>query len=74
MGYFQLYLNNSKIGLIGLAEIEWVQTLMCLTVDDVKYEDFVSCANRYAKKLRVEEGCEIVIALTHMRNVILLEG
>mmetsp|Transcript_18657 Transcript_18657/g.18328 ORF Transcript_18657/g.18328 Transcript_18657/m.18328 type:complete len:389 (-) Transcript_18657:38-1204(-) len=34
--------------------------------DDYVYEDFIKSANKWCPKLR-EQGCELIIALTHMR-------
>jgi 5'-nucleotidase len=60
--------HGFRVGVIGLAESEWIETLESLTLDDLDYEDFVTCAERWGKHLRVEEKCDIVIALTHMRT------
>lgn len=54
-----------------MGEYEWIETLNCLTPADVAYEDYIVSANKWAKKLREEDKCELVIALTHMRDVIL---
>lgn len=59
--------NNIKIGLIGLIEEEWMDTLGVIDVSELVYTDFVQAGNELAAKLR-RKGCEIVIALTHMRN------
>lgn len=56
-----------KIGLIGLVEREWLDTLSTIDASEVTYSDFVEVGNRLAAQLR-DEGCEVVIALTHMRN------
>ena len=37
-------------------------------LSDINYEDFVDCGNRLGKYLREEEGCDYVIALTHIRT------
>ena len=55
-----------KIGFIGIAEREWVSTFKDLEVD-VLYQNYKRTAVEYAKKLREEEGCNYIIALTHMR-------
>lgn len=55
-----------KIGIIGLAEQEWLDTIVSLEDDDYIYEDFIKSARKWCKKLR-EQDCELVIALTHMR-------
>lgn len=57
-----------RFGFMGLAEIGWITTLNCIDLDEVVYEDFVSCANRLAIELREVYKCDYVIALTHMRT------
>lgn len=57
-----------KFGLMGLIEMGWIATLNCIDLDEVKFEDFVTCGNRLAKELREVYKCDYVIALTHMRN------
>ena len=51
---------------MGLAEHEWMDSVISIEEEDYTFEDFIECGKRWAKKLK-EEGCEIVIALTHMR-------
>jgi 5'-nucleotidase len=58
--------NGIKIGIIGLAEEEWLDAIISLEEDDYIFEDFVKSGRKWCKKLR-EEGCELIIALTHMR-------
>ncbi len=36
-------------------------------MDELRYEDYVVCANRLSKDLREVYKCDYVIALTHMR-------
>ncbi|CDJ61498.1 nucleotidase, putative [Eimeria maxima] len=55
-----------RIGVIGLVEREWLDTLACISADDVVYVDYVLAANRMCRFLRAKE-CELIIALTHMR-------
>ncbi|CDI78306.1 nucleotidase, putative [Eimeria acervulina] len=55
-----------RIGVIGLVEREWLDTLACINADDVVYVDYVVAANRMCRFLRAKE-CELIIALTHMR-------
>lgn len=59
--------NQVTIGLIGLVEQEWLDTLPTIDPQEVTYIDFVKAGNQLAEELR-NEGCEIVIALTHMRT------
>lgn len=55
-----------KIGLVGLVEQEWLNTLSTLDESDLDYLDYVTEGSRIAKELK-QEGAELVIALTHMR-------
>ena len=60
-------INGVKIGFIGLIEKELIDS--CPTFFKIKYEyeDFVDCAKRYVKIFQ-EEQCDLIIALTHMRD------
>ena len=53
-----------KIGLIGLAEPDWIESTWS---QHMVYEDYVDKANELVAELK-EEGVDIVIALTHMRE------
>lgn len=55
------------IGLIGLIEDSWLATLSSVDPRDLEYEDFVECARWWSQRLRADHGCDLVIALTHMR-------
>ncbi|XP_053618466.1 snake venom 5'-nucleotidase isoform X2 [Plodia interpunctella] len=71
-----LMCNGHKIGLIGLVEQEWLDTLATINPDEVTFIDFVQAGTKLASQLK-QEGCEYVIALTHMRtpnDVKLAEG
>eukprot|EP00128_Syssomonas_multiformis_P011845 Colp12_sorted_trinity150504_noHs@10225 len=59
--------NGHKIGLMGLVEIEWLVTLATIAPEELEFTDFVECANKLSKELRAQ-GCEMIIALTHMRQ------
>eukprot|EP00111_Clytia_hemisphaerica_P020632 TCONS_00060812-protein len=59
--------HGHKIGIIGLVEKEWLVTLSALDADDIEYTDFIDSGRALATSLREEEGCEYIIALTHMR-------
>ncbi|KAK6186162.1 hypothetical protein SNE40_008256 [Patella caerulea] len=58
--------NGVKIGLIGLVEEEWIETLATIDPEDVTYTDYVEAGRKLAGALR-HQGADIVIALTHMR-------
>ncbi|XP_028410070.1 uncharacterized protein LOC114532703 [Dendronephthya gigantea] len=59
--------KGHKIGLIGLVEREWLVTLATISIDEVDYVDFVTEGRRLCSELR-QEGCDFIIALTHMRE------
>jgi len=56
-----------KIGLIGLVEKEWLDTLSTINPEEVTYTDYVESGQALAKELRAK-GCQFIIALTHMRT------
>lgn len=56
-----------KIGLIGLVEKEWLETLSTINPEEVTFTDYVDAGQSLAKELR-GKGCQFVIALTHMRT------
>ncbi|XP_048735520.2 mannosylglucosyl-3-phosphoglycerate phosphatase-like isoform X3 [Ostrea edulis] len=58
--------NNYKIGLVGLVEEEWMETLATLDPEDITYVDFVSKGKQLCKDLK-QKGVDLIIALTHMR-------
>ena len=55
-----------KIGIMGIAEREWIDLFKNLEVGII-YQNYKRTAAEYARKLRDEEGCNFIIALTHMR-------
>ncbi|ORZ40200.1 Metallo-dependent phosphatase-like protein [Catenaria anguillulae PL171] len=56
-----------KIGVIGLVEREWLDTIVSLPPNLV-FKDFVEIGRTLARRLRGPEfGCHMVVALTHMR-------
>ena len=40
---------------MGLAEQEWLTTLVCFKIDEVNYEPFVTIGQKIAKELRENE-------------------
>jgi len=58
--------NGKKIGVVGLIEQDWIETLSTLDPEDVEYIDFVTEGRRLALELK-EQGADYIIALTHMR-------
>ena len=58
--------NGVKVGIMGLAEEEWLECLTRLP-DSTRYIDQAEVGRSLCKKLR-SEGCEVLIALTHSRE------
>ncbi|XP_041926794.1 5'-nucleotidase-like isoform X2 [Alosa sapidissima] len=58
--------NGLRIGIMGLVEEEWLDTLGTIDKVNIDFIDYVVTADRLSKELR-ESGAELVIALTHMR-------
>ncbi|KAJ1972857.1 hypothetical protein H4R33_007037 [Dimargaris cristalligena] len=59
--------NSLKIGIIGIVEPEWLETLPSLP-PTFQYHDFIATAKELSARLRSPEyGVDLVIALTHMR-------
>lgn len=62
--YMMIEWEGIKIGIVGLIEEEWIDTL---TIDDaLDYTDFVVAGHDFAQRMK-DEGAEVLIALTHMR-------
>jgi 5'-nucleotidase len=58
--------NGIKVGLIGLGEREWLATINSLPPNLI-YKSASAVAKELVPKLR-EEGAEIIICLSHMRE------
>ncbi|KAF1950896.1 5'-nucleotidase-like protein [Byssothecium circinans] len=58
--------NGIKIGVIGLAEREWLDTINSLP-PDIIYQSASETAKRLIPDLR-EQGAEIIVAVTHQRE------
>uniref|UniRef100_H2YPK9 Calcineurin-like phosphoesterase domain-containing protein n=1 Tax=Ciona savignyi TaxID=51511 RepID=H2YPK9_CIOSA len=58
--------NGIKIGLLGLVEEEWLDTLATVNKSDLDFQDYVDRGRELAAELRAD-GADFVIALTHMR-------
>jgi 5'-nucleotidase len=65
--------SGIKIGFLGLVEVEWIATLS-MDTSNVTAKDPIEVGTLLAKKLREEDGVDVVVALTHSRmpNDILL--
>ncbi|KAK7868782.1 hypothetical protein R5R35_003628 [Gryllus longicercus] len=59
--------NGKRLGLIGLVEQEWLDTLSNINPEEVTFLDFVEAGRKLGAQLK-QEGCDYVIALTHMRT------
>ncbi|KAF8184960.1 Metallo-dependent phosphatase-like protein [Mycena galopus ATCC 62051] len=55
-----------RIGIIGLVEKEWIDTVATWPANFV-YNDMKQVGLKLSERLRGEYGCELVIALTHCR-------
>jgi 5'-nucleotidase len=58
--------NGIKVGVIGLVEEEWIQTLGKVDSNTLEYRDFVVEGKKLAAELK-QQGAELVLALTHVR-------
>ena len=56
-------IGGIKVGLIGLAEKEWVKSLAYINYDDMIYESFIHEAAKLAKELRKRD-----VRLISVRN------
>eukprot|EP00906_Rhabdomonas_costata_P004930 RCo007396 len=61
-----LTVGRLKVGVMGIAEQEWLKTIRDLP-SYVEYRDKFSCAQAEAQRLR-QAGADLVIALTHQRE------
>lgn len=52
---------------MGLIEYDWVLTQNKIKPSDYEYVDFIDKARELTKLLK-SENCDVIIALTHMRN------
>lgn len=43
--------GDYKVGLISIAEIEWVSTLSAFDEEDIHFEDIVECSEKWSKIL-----------------------
>ena len=59
--------EGRRVGILGLVEREWLDTLATINTDQVDFQDYIEAGNDLVAKLR-GDGCEVVIALTHMRT------
>jgi 5'-nucleotidase len=60
--------EGHRVGIMGLIEKEWLDTLSTIAASEVRYTDFVTAGKELAVHLRTVEACDVVLALTHMRS------
>ncbi|KAJ2398741.1 hypothetical protein GGI23_003062, partial [Coemansia sp. RSA 2559] len=60
--------GDLRVGIIGIVEKEWLDTLPCLP-PTFEYHDFIESARTMAMKLKQDDKlpCDLVICLSHMR-------
>ena len=58
--------GSIAVGVMGLAEEEWLSCISAVPRAALQYTDFVQCANDTAAQLRAA-GAEVIIAITHFR-------
>jgi len=56
-----------RVGVVGLIEYEWLETLSTVPVSQVAWTDYVTVGRELARKLREQDKVDLVVALTHMR-------
>jgi len=61
------YSPNLRIGVVGLVEEDWLETLTAFGKDDLIYTDFIQVARKQCDELIRKFNCTFIIALTHMR-------
>lgn len=59
--------QGHKIGIIGLVESAWIETLPHIQPEDLTFQDFVEAGRELCALLR-QKGATLIIALTHMRS------
>lgn len=59
--------KGHRIGFMGFAGLEWIETLNDYSVEDLDFEQPEHCADRLGKMMREELGCDFIISLNHMR-------
>ncbi|KAK5648260.1 hypothetical protein RI129_003152 [Pyrocoelia pectoralis] len=64
---YVIHSAGRRIGLVGLVELEWLDTLPTINPEEVTFLDFVEAGQKLSTQLK-QEGCDYVIALTHMRT------
>ena len=56
-----------RVGIVGLIEDEWLGACSALDPATLSYVDLAEAGRTAAARLRTEHGCDLVVALTHLR-------
>lgn len=64
--------NDIKVGLMGLVEREWLDTLPTIDPREVTYNDFVKTANALSIQLRNEVNISAFLCIFQLRIVSIL--
>ena len=54
--WLQFFFYNLQVGLVGLVEQEWIDTLATVDPEDIIFHDFVVTGNQLAAELREQVG------------------
>jgi len=65
--YFLTTINNMKVGFMGLMEEDCLMLQTAVDINRLKYICFIQKAKELVKLFQ-NENCELIIALTHMRQ------
>lgn len=65
--YYILTHDEIKIGFMGLIELDWLVSQSTVKPEYYVYKDFIECGKKLVEFFQ-KEKCDLIIALTHMRN------
>ena len=54
LGFYVKNINGIKVGFVGLAEEEWLDTIIEIDINTLRYEEFVECAKEVISMLKSE--------------------
>lgn len=63
--YYIKKIGNHKVGFIGI-NIDPRSLIVAKNIEGVEFKDVVQTANHYARILKHEKGCDLVVAVTHI--------
>ena len=55
-----------KVGIIGLVEQEWMETLSTVNFDDIEYESFVDVGKKLTNELKNEHVIREVVYILYL--------